>query len=93
MRAIQVWKKGVDGAASIWMQNLKRTADQQDNSLSKKAAIDAGISSLAFDSLSCVQLFGWSMFVALTNQKCALCKRPWNGAVAQIGSYIHQNCR
>ena len=92
----------MDGAASTWMQRLKR--NQEDDGVSKRAAMDAGVSSLAFDSLSSVAMFqkvgqrtfhrlAWPTFFALTHQQCALCKKPWKGAVSQIGAYIHKNCR
>ena len=66
--------------------------------------MDAGVSSLAFDSLSSVAMFqkvgqrtfhrlAWPTFFALTHQQCSLCKKPWKGAVSQIGAYIHKNCR
>jgi hypothetical protein len=35
----------------------------------------------------------WPTFFALTHQQCALCKKPWKGAVSQIGAYIHKICR
>ena len=97
----------MDGAASTWMQRLKR--NQEDDGVSKRAAMDAGVSSLAFDSLSSVLMFqkfmfqkvgqrtfhllAWPTFFALTHQQCSLCQKPWKGAVSQIGAYIHKNCR
>ena len=79
----------METAANSWMVKLKQFADNEEGGVSYKAAKDAGISPEALGTLSRVQLFSWPMFVCLTRQQCALCKKRYHGQVAAIGSYIH----
>jgi hypothetical protein len=75
------------------MQKLKKLAYTEDDGMSTKWAMDAGISKQALLSLDRVQLFGFCMFVALTHQRCVLCHKPFKGEVSEIGSYLHKACR
>ena len=64
----------------VTTQRLKR--NREDDGVSKKTVMDAGVSILVLDSLTYVVTF----------QNIDL-KNPWKDTVSQIGDYIHKNWR